>query len=129
MKKGAWWVVGVIVIIIVVVALVHGSSTKTETGPIKIGFIGPLTGDGAAYGADTINAARLAEKEINDAGGINDRPIQIISEDGKCTAKDGLNAAQKLINVDGVKYIVSSSCSGSCRRDQGLLRRSGKALV
>ena len=84
----------------------------SETGPIKIGFIGPLSGDAAAYGADTISAAKIAVEEINASGGINGRSIEFISEDGKCSAKDGLSAAQKLIGIDKVKFIVSSSCSG-----------------
>ncbi len=88
------------------------TSMPASTEPIKIGFIGPLTGDAAAYGADTASAAQIALKEINTAGGVNGRQIELIVEDGKCNAKDGLSSAQKLINLDKVKIILSASCSG-----------------
>lgn len=88
------------------------SHTTTTADSIKIGFIGPLTGDAAAYGADTLGGATIAIGEINAAGGVNGKQLELVSEDGKCSAKEGLNAAQKLINVDQVRFIVASSCSG-----------------
>ncbi len=108
--KTILWIVGIVIIVAVAIAATRDSNT--DTGPIKIGFIGPLTGDAAAYGADTIEAAKIAQDEINNSGGINGRQIKIIQEDGKCQAKDGLSAAQKLITVDQVKFMVTSSCSG-----------------
>lgn len=111
MKKSTWWIVGLIIVVIIII-VVSSNSNQNESGPIKIGFISPQTGGAAAYGADTLNAALIAVKEINAAGAIDGRQIEIISEDGKCNAKDGLNAAQKLINVDKVKFMVTGSCSG-----------------
>lgn len=123
-KKVLW----VVIVVLVVWGLYSTSKTPTETGPIKIGFVGPLTGDAAAYGADTVEAARLALNEINSAGGIKGRQIQLIVEDGKCNPKDGLSAAQKLINLDKVKVIISSSCSGELLGFTGLAEQS-KVLV
>ncbi len=97
---GGWWLMG------------HGSASKVaETGPIKIGFIGPLTGDAAVIGEPIQNGIKLAVTEINQNGGINGRQIEAIYEDGKCTGKDAVSAAQKLITVDQVKYIVGGVCS------------------
>jgi len=79
--------------------------------PIKIGYIGPLTGDAAAFGADTVNGAKLAVEEINAAGGINGRLISLIAEDGRCTPSDSANAVQKLVNIDKVVAIVGGQCS------------------
>lgn len=45
-------------------------AADTGEGPIKIGFIGPLTGDVASLGSDDHNGVLLKVKEINDAGGI-----------------------------------------------------------
>ena len=83
-----------------------------EKGTIKIGYIGPLTGEAASYGIDTLNGAKLAAKEINAAGGINGQMIEIIAEDGRCTGADAASAAQKLINIDGVVAIIGGQCSG-----------------
>src|SRR3989344_602821 len=79
--------------------------------PIKIGFIGPLTGDGAVYGEPYRNMVALAVEEINTAGGVNGQQMQVIYEDGKCNGKDGANAAQKLVNVDRVRIILGGFCS------------------
>lgn len=80
--------------------------------PIKIGFIGPLTGDAAAYGEPVKNAVQLAVNEINSTGGIHGRSIKVMYEDGKCSGEGAASAAQKLVNIDKVKYIIGGICSG-----------------
>lgn len=107
--KWLWWSLGVIV----VVALVLVSNNKpSETGPIKIGFIGPLSGPAASYGEMAKNSVDLAVNEVNKAGGINGRQIEMVYEDGKCDGQDAASAAQKLVNIDNVKYIIGGICSG-----------------
>lgn len=80
--------------------------------PIKIGFIGPLTGDAASIAEPARNSIAIAVEEINSSSGIDGRMIAIIYEDGKCNGKDAVNAAQKLVNVDKVKIIIGGLCSG-----------------
>lgn len=87
------------------------TSTPVSAEPIKIGFMGPLSGDAAVYGEPFRNMVDLAINEINVAGGINGAQLTPIYEDAKCTGKDATNAAQKLINSDGVKIIVGPFCS------------------
>ena len=79
--------------------------------PIKLGFIGPLTGGAAVVGIGEKNAVDIAIEEINNAGGIDGRPLQAIFEDGKCSGKEAATAAQKLINIDNVKIILGGACS------------------
>ena len=55
--------------------------TASEGGTFKIGVIGPLTGDNAAYGLAVQNGAELAAKEINEAGGINGYTVETQSQD------------------------------------------------
>ena len=83
-----------------------------ETGPIKIGYIGPLTGDAASYGVDTLNGVKLKVDELNRSTGINGREIQLIAEDGRCNGADAASAAQKLVNIDKVVAIIGAQCSG-----------------
>lgn len=94
------------------ILLTSCQSVSDNTGPIKIGFIGPLTGDASTYGADTLHGSQIAVAEINSAGGINGRMIELIAEDGRCTGTDAASAAQKLINIDGVVAIAGPACSG-----------------
>lgn len=78
---------------------------------LKLGFIGPLTGEAASYGTDALNGAKLAVDEINANGGVNEKIIKIIAEDGRCTGTDAAGAAQKLVNIDKVSVILTG-CSG-----------------
>ncbi len=109
MKK-ILWILGIIVVAIAIVYAVDKKSAETE--PIKIGMIMPLSGDAAAYGEVISKGVILAAKQINDDGGVNGKMIEIISEDGKCSGKDAASAAQKLVNVDKVKFIIGGVCSG-----------------
>lgn len=86
---------------------------KTPRGePIKIGFLGALTGDAATYGTDDRDAVELAVADINAAGGINGRPLSVEYEDTKCSTKDAVTSATKMVETDGVKAILGPSCSG-----------------
>ncbi len=84
----------------------------SDDKPITIGFIGPLTGDAVSYGEPISNSIRLAVDEVNEDGGINGRMLEVVYEDGKCTGKEAVNAAQKLVNVDKVNVIIGGVCSG-----------------
>lgn len=88
-----------------------GCQIGTSDEVIKIGYIGPLTGDAASYGADTHNAVLMKVEEINAAGGIDGKMIELISEDGLCTGSNSASAAQKLIHIDGVVGIIGGQCS------------------
>jgi len=55
-----------------------GGKSAKEKDVIKIGVIGPLTGNLAQYGTSSINGLKLKVKEINDAGGINGKKIEIV---------------------------------------------------
>ena len=102
-KKAVWWVVGIIIVAIIIAV---ANQKQSDTSIIKIGFVGPLTGDAAVYGITEKNATEMALAQVNSAGGINGRQLQVIYEDGKGTGKDATTAAQKLISVDGVKFIL-----------------------
>ncbi len=104
------WLI-VIVIVIAIGASLSRKGGDTGTGPIKIGIIAPLTGDGAVYGEPARNVYQLAVEEINAAGGVSGRMIELIIEDGKCNGKDGASAMQKLVNVDKVQVVIGGICS------------------
>ena len=88
------------------------SVSDTEDGPITIGAIGALSGDAADYGQLVQKVSNVRFDEINEAGGINGRLVEVIWEDGKCNPADASRAAQKLVNVDKVNVILGGACSG-----------------
>ncbi len=111
MTKTTKTILWIVVALIVIGGIWYGVSTEEEKETIKIGFVGPLTGDGSVYGQGEKNAVEMAISEINKKGGINGRPLKVIYEDGRCNGKDAVTAAQKLINVDRVKIILGGTCS------------------
>jgi branched-chain amino acid transport system substrate-binding protein len=66
----------------------------------------PLTGPVAIIGGWFLEGMKLAEAEINEAGGVDGRPISLVIEDDKCNAKEGTNAVTKLITADDTKVMV-----------------------
>ncbi|MEK6924088.1 MAG: ABC transporter substrate-binding protein, partial [Candidatus Micrarchaeota archaeon] len=102
-------VMAAIVLLAVVVLPTFTGHSVSGAEPVKIGFIGAMTGSEAKYGS--FEATVLAVDEINAAGGINGRRVQLVAEDGKCRAKEAATAAQKLVHVDGVKIILGGHCS------------------
>lgn len=110
MNKVAKIIIGIIVIVVILLLL--SSTQKKDAGPIKIGFIGSLTGDAVSLGESSRASVQVAIEEANAAGGINGRMLEGIYEDGKCSPQPALSAAQKLINIDKVDAIVGGLCSG-----------------
>jgi len=115
MNKTIKIILWLVVAIIVTAGIWYGVSKKptvsTTKEPIKIGFIGPLSGDVAAAGETERNVIEMAIKEISDQGGINGRKLEVIYEDSKCDGKEAATAIQKLINVDRVKIVLGGCCS------------------
>ncbi len=104
----AFGVVGVIAIL-VSSDKQQNSQNSISNEPIKIGYIGPLTGEAASIGSINKAAIELAVDEINTGGGINGKMLQVIYEDGKCSSA-AVSAAQKLMSIDRVSIIIGE-CS------------------
>jgi branched-chain amino acid transport system substrate-binding protein len=105
------WVLVLVLVVWGIFALTRDGE-PTEEGPIKIGLSAPLTGEAASFGEATLGGVELAVKEINDAGGVNGRMIELIAEDDLCSS-EGINAINKLINVDKVHAIIGPVCSAA----------------
>lgn len=76
---------------------------------IKIGAILPLTGNLAWVGIGEKNGMELAKQKINKEGGIIGKKLEIIYEDSQADPKLAAAAAQKLIDVEGIKFIIAST--------------------
>ena len=76
------------------------SSAPKEAETVKLGVIGPLTGDYSMYGTAVANAAKLAADEINAAGGIDGKQVEIIAYDSKGDKTEAVNAYNRLRDQD-----------------------------
>ena len=99
--------------ILALALLACGEGTSEPAEPFRIGVMESLTGAGETYGTVASQAKQLALDEINAAGGVNGRRLEFIVEDSKCNAQDAISAYKKLTEVDGVKIILGTSCSGA----------------
>jgi branched-chain amino acid transport system substrate-binding protein len=84
---------------------------RAQGGPVRLGTLTPLTGAGGPYGPVMANVAKAVAEEINKAGGVLGRELQIISEDDQTNPEAGIRAARKLIDVDKVAAIMGTWAS------------------
>ncbi len=82
--------------------------------PIRIGEIATVTGDFAAYGVAEVESVKIAVAEINAAGGILGRPVEVIMYDCRTRQEDMVNAARRLVEQDKVSVVIGPSGSGLC---------------
>jgi branched-chain amino acid transport system substrate-binding protein len=75
---------------------------------IKIGVTQPLTGAFAASGNYVAQGARMAEDDVNKAGGVIGRKIQLIVEDNKSNPTEAVATAEKLIQKDKVPVMMGA---------------------
>lgn len=88
-----------------------GGSAFAADDPIIIGMISPNTGALAAYGTGIVTGADLAVEEINAAGGILGRQVQLIKTDDQSDPTECLNSFNSLV-AKGVGLIIGSATSG-----------------
>ena len=110
-----------------VLALTLASCSKAESNSVKIGGIFPLSGQVAVYGVECKNGVDLAIEEINAAGGINGKPVVLVSEDDEGNPDKTVNAFKKLSTKDGVKVVIGSLTSG-CTQAITTLSQASKVI-
>ncbi len=86
--------------------------TPTAAGPLKIGVLVAFTGDLSDFGPAHENAARLAAKEINAAGGVLGQDIEIVTGDTGTDPSQGATEATRLVEVENVDAILGALSSG-----------------
>ena len=94
-----------------VVGFASAAFSAAKGDPIKIGVIIGLTGPNAVAGNDGLGAMQLAVDEVNAAGGVMGRPLELIVEDNEGRPKAGVEAANKLADVDQVPVVVGGYSS------------------
>ena len=112
MKKKVLLVVLAAVLVLSMVACGgNGGKEEENKDPIKVGFIAPLSGANAAVGGSNKTGVELAVEEINAAGGINGRQLQLFAYDDENDNTVAVSMANKLIQQDGVCAIIGSTNS------------------
>ena len=92
-----------------------GSGTAGAADEILIGNVSCLTGTAAQYGISTYEGLEVAMEEINAAGGILGRKIQILKGDDSADPRQAINVVQKFITKDNVLLIIGAELTGTTR--------------
>ena len=101
------------IVILFAMALASCGGSAAESNTIKVANLSPLTGPVPTFGESTKNGFEMAVEEWNAAGGVLGKQIEAIVEDSQCTADPAVNAANKVIDQDGAKFIVGEVCSSA----------------
>ena len=108
-------------LVIVVMALAFSCNKPGDDGAtsnrttIKIGYFGDLTGPTFNFGQSAINGVLMAASEVNQAGGIGGRQIDVVIEDDKGSPEEAARLTAKLIDQDKVTAIIAGGTSGNSR--------------
>ncbi|WP_435063570.1 ABC transporter substrate-binding protein [Halobaculum sp. EA56] len=88
-----------------------GDGDDGGSGPYTIGMVDSLTGSLSAFGQRNQRGKDLALADVNEVG-IGGRDLEIIVEDSESQSQAGVSAAQKLVNQDGVPFLIGAVGSG-----------------
>jgi branched-chain amino acid transport system substrate-binding protein len=90
------------------VAMTVGALSLQAADTIKIGVIAPLTGPAAESGRYQTQGARLAVEEVNKAGGVLGKPLELVIEDDQTTNPGGIMAFSKLAGNKDITAFIGS---------------------
>lgn len=107
-----------------------GAPGSPGGGPIRVGVLTDITGPLAFQGQANANAAKLAIQEINDAGGLLDRQLELRLEDSASNEATGVSKARQLVERDDVD-VVFGGLTSSMRNaiKDPIVNRGGKLYV
>lgn len=115
MKKNRYLLLLVAMLTLALLTAGCGGAKETSGGTggdtIKIGFLGGVTGAHAHYGIETLKGMQMAVDDINSAGGVNGKKLEIVKGDHGSNSSEAANVTQKLI-TQKVSAIVGDPTTG-----------------
>ena len=102
--------------------LLAGAAAAQE--PIRIGASEPMTGTAAVFGEHAKWGAELALSEINGAGGVLGRKLELVVEDNRCNPAEAAKVATKLLDENKVVSLLGALCSSATLATMPLVARA-----
>lgn len=90
-----------------------GGDTGASGDAIKFGYLIGVTGDYSPYFDPSLAAAEIAIQEINDAGGVLERPVELVTADNLSTVEGAVQGFSRLVDVEGVVAIGGPESDGA----------------
>jgi branched-chain amino acid transport system substrate-binding protein len=103
-------------------------SSESDSGPIVLGMLTPLSGSSAAIGPYMKNGAQLAVDEINAKGGVDGRKLELKVEDEACDPKTAVAGANKLV-TQKIVVSVGGYCSGATLPTLPIFNKAGIPML
>lgn len=97
--------------------------------PIKIGLLGPLSWPIPMFSTSTIEGASMVIDEWNAKGGVLGRKVELVTADSECKLDKALDAFYRLVNDEGVRYIIGDYCSPTAAQLSRLAADKGVILI
>ena len=105
------------------------SGSATDSGPVKLGMVVPISGSSAPTGAYMKNGAQLAVDEINKAGGVlKGRKLELMVEDEACDAQQAVASANKVVSA-GAVVSVGGYCSGATLPTLPIFQKANTPMI
>lgn len=106
-----------------------GSGGGADGDTIKIGVNYELTGDLAQYGIACVEGIEMAAEEINDAGGINGKQIELVQVDNKSDNNEAMSVATRLATKDNVVAMMGPATSGAFKATTSVSEENGVSII
>jgi branched-chain amino acid transport system substrate-binding protein len=103
--------VGAILSLCLWLCLAGCSGGERAANSIAIGHVASMTGDTATFGRSADQGMRMAFEEINAAGGVLGKPLELVTEDDRSVTEEARTAAQKLLQRDHVVALLGEVAS------------------
>ncbi len=104
-------------------------AAQSDKGPIKVGMMTVLTGPAASVGSEQRNWAKLAVDQLNKAGGIGGRQVEMVEGDTEFDPAKAVLAAERLIADPNVYGLVGPESSQNCAAVAQALEKAGLPYV
>ncbi|MBN1697949.1 MAG: ABC transporter substrate-binding protein [Spirochaetales bacterium] len=128
--KSRWTLCACIVILAVLTAiLLSGCADQTRKQPIKVGAILAVTGPASFLGAPEEKTLTMLAEQINNAGGVDGRKIELIVKDSQANPENAISFAKQLIEEDKVTAIIGPTTSGESMAIKDLCQENSTILL
>jgi branched-chain amino acid transport system substrate-binding protein len=111
--RGRWRIVAALALMMSLVGTAAAPSVGAQDAePLRIGTLFPFTGDLSDFGPNFMQAAELAAQQINDGGGVNGQPIELIQGDSGTAPQQAVEEGRRLVELENVAAIIGPAGSG-----------------
>lgn len=119
--------------LVILIALSFTTATQAANKELVLGVSDALTGEGATYGMPQYNAIKMAVDDINNTGGVkvgtDNYKFKVIAYDDRANPTEATNSVRKLIDRDGVKYVLGFCCSSSTSAVASFIGREDAVML